>query len=63
MINAFIFTYNFSDLDKWGKYDLEALFKQDLDYNAAFNVTSELIAMEIVNRIIVTFFEVNMFGE
>ena len=31
---------------------------EDIDYDRAFAITSEVIAMEIVNRLLITFFEV-----
>lgn len=30
---------------------------EDIDYDRAFTITSEVIAMEIVNRLLITFFE------
>ena len=41
------------------KYDIENLMNQNLDYNAAFAMTSELVAMEIINRIFICIFEVS----
>ncbi|ELT92564.1 hypothetical protein CAPTEDRAFT_92599, partial [Capitella teleta] len=39
------------------KYDFENLMNQNLDYNDAFAVTFELVAMEIINRIFICIFE------
>lgn len=39
------------------KYDLDLLLSQNIDYNTAFAMTSELIAMEIINRIFICIFE------
>ncbi|KAK2165166.1 hypothetical protein LSH36_54g09032 [Paralvinella palmiformis] len=38
-------------------YDFEYLMTTDMDYNTAFTMTSELVAMEIVNRVFICIFE------
>ena len=50
-----IFYIFYSDLKR---YDIDFLFEADLDYNAAFTMTSELVALEVINRIFITLFEV-----
>ena len=47
------------DLDQY-EIDLDQLFNQDLElnYTIAFNMTSELVALEILNRAFITLFEV-----
>jgi len=39
------------------RYDIELLFSQNIDYETAYALTSELVAMEIINRIIICIFE------
>lgn len=55
LIHYVLPSFCFRDLDK---YDIENLMNQNLDYNAAFAMTSELVAMEIINRIFICIFEV-----
>ena len=45
----------FSDMEK---HDFTVLLRNDLDYNVAWSMTTELVAMEVVNRIFITFSEV-----
>ena len=46
----------FRDLEK---YDVELLFSQNMDYEKAFAMTSELIVLEIFNRVFICIFEVS----
>jgi len=39
------------------RYDIELLFSQNIDYDTAYQLTSELVAMEIMNRILICIFE------
>lgn len=50
------------DLDQY-EIDLDKLFNQDLEmnYTLAFNMTSELVALEVLNRVFITLFEVRSF--
>ncbi len=40
------------------KYNIERLLDQDIDYEQAFAMTAELVAMEVVNRVFICVFEV-----
>jgi len=40
------------------KHDFTLLLQNDIDYNVAWTMTTELVAMEIINRIFITFSEV-----
>lgn len=57
LIPFFACVCDFSDLQK---YDLDVLFETNIDYNAAFSMTTELVALEVVNRIFITLFEVDI---
>lgn len=39
------------------RYDIELLFNQNIDYDTAYALTYELVAMEIINRILICIFE------
>ena len=56
-LQIFLLTYiYFRDLEK---YDVELLFSQNMDYEKAFAMTSELIVLEILNRVFICIFEVS----
>lgn len=43
-----------------GNVDYNLFFNlEEMDYDKAFAITSEVIAMEIVNRLLITMFEVS----